>query len=335
VKAYNFYDPQPGCAPTLTNQHNVPVVNGQVKSDQGQVCGRVQYDLWEGVTQLAYVVVDSGKACGPTITEQPGDWSIPPGSGILLRVTATGTAPLSYQWYRDGSPLAGATSATLSLANVQHADAAGYGAVVSNDVGSTPTRSAVLTVSDTVPTSIYDVAGFAEAATGGGLIPESDPNYRKVFNADDLVAALGNNATKVIEVMNDLDLGFNEVPASARTGALRSASAPLLHPVLLASGVSLIDIQDKNGLTIFSQCLIDTGRANRSDAFFLRVYHDTPGSPIVEARIEAGERDDPGDDSPKVRADRRRSAFRSRGSSDSTRRRPSLRLRTLAWHGRP
>ena len=46
-----------------------------------------------------------------------------------------------------------------------------------------------------------------------------------------------------------------------------------------------------NGLTIFSQFLVDTGRANRSDAFFVRVYHDKPGSPIVEARIEAAERD--------------------------------------------
>jgi diaminopimelate epimerase len=46
-----------------------------------------------------------------------------------------------------------------------------------------------------------------------------------------------------------------------------------------------------NGLTIFSQCLIDTGRANRSDAFFLRIYHDAPESPVVEARIEAAERE--------------------------------------------
>lgn len=46
-----------------------------------------------------------------------------------------------------------------------------------------------------------------------------------------------------------------------------------------------------NGLTIFSQCLIDSGRADRSDAFVLRVYHDTPESPFVEARIEADERD--------------------------------------------
>jgi pectate lyase len=114
----------------------------------------------------------------------------------------------------------------------------------SNQASATPTATSTA--------ALYDLAGFARAATGGGLLPESDPNYRKVFTADDLVAALGNRNTKVIEIMNDLDLGFNEVPASARTGALRSASSPLLHPALITSGVSLIDIQDKNGLTIFS-----------------------------------------------------------------------------------
>jgi diaminopimelate epimerase len=46
-----------------------------------------------------------------------------------------------------------------------------------------------------------------------------------------------------------------------------------------------------NGLTIFSQCLIDTGRADRSEAFCVRIYHDTPESPFVVARIEAGERE--------------------------------------------
>ena len=46
-----------------------------------------------------------------------------------------------------------------------------------------------------------------------------------------------------------------------------------------------------NGLTIFSQFLVDTGQANRSDAFFLRVYHGRPSSPFVEARIEAGARE--------------------------------------------
>ncbi len=46
-----------------------------------------------------------------------------------------------------------------------------------------------------------------------------------------------------------------------------------------------------NGLTIFSQFLVDTGQANRSDAFFLRVHHGRPPSPFTEARIEACVRD--------------------------------------------
>ena len=46
-----------------------------------------------------------------------------------------------------------------------------------------------------------------------------------------------------------------------------------------------------NGLTIFSQFLVDTGQANRSDAFVVRIYHDRPPSPLVEARIEAGVRE--------------------------------------------
>jgi diaminopimelate epimerase len=44
-----------------------------------------------------------------------------------------------------------------------------------------------------------------------------------------------------------------------------------------------------NGLTIFSQFLVDTGRANRRDAFVVRIYHDKPA--FIEARIEAAVRD--------------------------------------------
>ena len=46
-----------------------------------------------------------------------------------------------------------------------------------------------------------------------------------------------------------------------------------------------------NGLTIFSQFLVDTGQAKRTDAFVVRIYHDKPLVPLVEARIEAAVRD--------------------------------------------
>ncbi|MBV9928552.1 MAG: immunoglobulin domain-containing protein [Acidobacteria bacterium] len=199
----------------------------------------------------AVLTVQTGPVA-PAITSQPATQTVVTGGSALFNVIATGTAPLSYQWYKDGSLISGATSSSLSLSNVQSGDAGGYSVVVSNAAGTATSSTAALTVTDQLPGQIYNLQGFAQAATGGGLLPESDPNYRKVYTATDLVAALGSKTVKVIEIMNDLDLGYNEVPAAARTGALRTAAAPLTHPVLLQTGVSTIDIQDKTNLTIFS-----------------------------------------------------------------------------------
>jgi pectate lyase len=55
--------------------------------------------------------------------------------------------------------------------------------------------------------------------------------------------------------MNDLDLGWNEVGSAVQTLAstpFRSHNPPQLHPRLLVTGVSLIDIKPRSGLTIFS-----------------------------------------------------------------------------------
>ena len=109
----------------------------------------------------------------------------------------------------------------------------------------------------------FDLEGFAAASvTGGGNIPEDDVRYRRVTTATELVAALRDakasnaNPVKVIEIMNDLNLGWNEVGTllTAQEGnPLRPNAAAKKHPALIASGVSLLDIQNFNGLTIFSR----------------------------------------------------------------------------------
>jgi pectate lyase len=60
---------------------------------------------------------------------------------------------------------------------------------------------------------------------------------------------------KVIEITTNLDLGWNEINPAVQTLSstpFRSHNTPLLHPRLLTTGVSLIDIKPKSGLTIFS-----------------------------------------------------------------------------------
>ncbi len=58
---------------------------------------------------------------------------------------ATGTPPLSYQWRKNGQPLAGQTGATRSRNNVQSGDAGNYTVVVSNSAGQVTSNPATLT----------------------------------------------------------------------------------------------------------------------------------------------------------------------------------------------
>jgi hypothetical protein len=83
----------------------------------------------------------------PSITTQPKSQIIIAGQGVTFSVTATGTAPLSYQWYKDGATISGATSAGYSLSNVQAPDTGTYTVIVSNGTLPNATSSgAVLTV---------------------------------------------------------------------------------------------------------------------------------------------------------------------------------------------
>ena len=79
----------------------------------------------------------------PTITLQPASQSVVAGASASFSVTASGTAPLSYQWQFNGANLSGATSTSLTLAGVQPANAGSYTVVVTNSAGSATSAAAV------------------------------------------------------------------------------------------------------------------------------------------------------------------------------------------------
>ena len=54
----------------------------------------------------------SGKSFPPTITRQPDDEIVTTGSAATFAVTATGSAPLSYQWQKNGVDIPGAVAAS-------------------------------------------------------------------------------------------------------------------------------------------------------------------------------------------------------------------------------
>lgn len=88
------------------------------------------------------------------ITGYPASQTAVTGSTATFTVTASGTSALSYQWRKAGANIAGnasATTASLSLPNVQAADAASYDVVVTNASGSILSDPVTLTVTTAAP----------------------------------------------------------------------------------------------------------------------------------------------------------------------------------------
>lgn len=105
-----------------------------------------------GATDSTAVEIVVGAANQPpAITSQPQSQTTCAGSSAVFQVAASGSAPLNYQWRKNGVNLSGATSAVLNLVNLQVDSAADFTVVVSNSAGTVTSQAARMTV-DSAPT---------------------------------------------------------------------------------------------------------------------------------------------------------------------------------------
>jgi len=79
------------------------------------------------------------------ITSQPTNLTVTTGSSAQFSVGVTGSLPF-YQWFKNGSLIAGANAATYSIASAQAGDAGTYSVMVSNLTSSATSANATLTV---------------------------------------------------------------------------------------------------------------------------------------------------------------------------------------------
>jgi hypothetical protein len=120
----------------------------------------------------------------PTISAQPQSRTNVVGDNVTFTVTASGSAPLQYQWRFGGAPIPGGTLSNYTLLNVQTTSAGSYSVVVSNAYASVTSTGAILTVQ--TPVCVPPAAGMIGWWAGEG-------------NADDVFGAnhgtLQNGAT--------------------------------------------------------------------------------------------------------------------------------------------
>jgi PQQ enzyme repeat len=97
----------------------------------------------------------------PAITIQPSDQSVSAGHPATFTVTATGTAPLSYQWQENAAPIAGATAPIYTTPATALSDSGSSFAVAVSDAnGSTTSRSAKLLVASGATPAGTDVLTY-------------------------------------------------------------------------------------------------------------------------------------------------------------------------------
>jgi uncharacterized repeat protein (TIGR01451 family) len=209
----------------LTGATNATLALPDVQTNQAGFYGVVVTDVAGSATSsnaLLTVLVP------PAITQQPQSQTVNLGADVTFTVTAVGTAPLLYQWQLDGTSLAGATNATLTLANVETNEAGNYGVSLSNVAGSTSSSNALLTV--LVPPSILSqptnqtvisgaTASFQVVASGSSPL-----TYQWFFNQTTVLPRTA-NATLTLTNAQPGSAGGYSVVVSDSAGETTSTTA--------------------------------------------------------------------------------------------------------------
>ncbi len=175
----------------------------------------------------------------PGITTQPLGQNIVLGQAAQFSVVASGSPTLTYQWRRNGSPIANATSASYSIPSVAQADSGNYSVTVTNAAGSITSNTARLNVIiapqiTTDPQNTTAVQG--ETASFSVVASGSSPSYQWRQNGVNL-----SGQTSATLSLNNVTQTMNgnsyDVIASNAAGADTSASAILTVTTLTVAPV--------------------------------------------------------------------------------------------------
>jgi hypothetical protein len=125
------------------------------------------------------------ETAAPAITTEPASQNVTVGQAATFSVVATGTAPLSYQWQKNGTAITGATASSYATAATTLTDSgATFKVTVTNSIGTITSAAATLTVS-------------ARAAAGADVLTYHNDNSRSGQNLTETILTPANvNATQ-------------------------------------------------------------------------------------------------------------------------------------------
>jgi hypothetical protein len=191
--------------------------------------GSIENPKVDGIEVVPSVVVL------PTITTQPASQAVMAGQTATFGVVASGTAPLGYQWQKNGANITGATSASYTTPSTTTGDSGStFRAVVSNASGTVTSSSATLTVNA--------VAALGIQVSPGSVSFGNDPAGTKLSQTL-TITNTGSTTLSVTQLTASGSTAFSvsgfSLPLSISAGQRATITANFLPPSIGSASGSI------------------------------------------------------------------------------------------------
>ncbi len=229
------------------------------------------------------------------INQQPQSQYVTPGTTVTLNVAAEGTAPLAYQWEKDGAVIAGATGDHFVVASATATDMGLYTVTVTSGTATMTSACAIITVNVTGVSRLINLStrgtiragetltpGFVMRgsgskklvvrAVGPGLVPFGVPDVladprMNIIPLGSSTAVVANDDWGTTMDLSALKMACDGVGAFALPAGSKDAAVATTLPTTqgytveiagnttTAAGVALAEIYDADALTSGAQLI--------------------------------------------------------------------------------
>ena len=173
----------------------------------------------------------------PTISSQPTNLLLNLGDPANFSVTASGVPTPSYQWFKNGTLIPGATATNYSIASVAYTDKGAYSVLISNAAGTVTSVGAVLAVNSPMVGTPLSPANLAPS------VCYDTPLYIS-FNQTPSIGTVGKvrifNVSNPSTPVDTIDMTLNVLNVQTRSAFSGDSQVFKYYPVIITGNTAAI-----------------------------------------------------------------------------------------------